>query len=60
MNKTILVGDGENDIDMFLLPGFKIALDNAHPKLKKLANQVTNSPSTKGIKEIISKLKMRK
>ena len=57
MDKTIIIGDGENDVDMFLNPGFKVALANAHPKLKKLANQVTENPSTKGIREIIEDLK---
>jgi len=56
MNKTIVIGDGENDIGMFLNPGFKIAVSNAHPRLKKLANQVTEKPSTQGIWEIIKKL----
>ena len=56
MDKTIVIGDGENDIGMFLNPGFKIAVSNAHPRLKKLANQVTEKPSTQGIREIIKKL----
>jgi phosphoglycolate phosphatase (TIGR01487 family) len=60
MDKTILIGDGENDVDMFLNPGFKIALANANEKLKKLANEVTNNPSTKGVREIIKKLKTKK
>ncbi len=60
MNKTIVVGDGENDVDMFLNPGFKIALANAKEKLKKLSNEVTERPSTEGVKEIIKKLKIKK
>ena len=58
MEKAIIVGDGENDVDMFLNPGFKIALSNANEKLKRLANQVTETPSTKGMREVIKKLKM--
>ncbi|MBW2992239.1 glycosyltransferase [Candidatus Woesearchaeota archaeon] len=58
MDKSIAVGDGENDIDMFLNPGFKIALANADEKLKRFANQITKYPSTKGIREIIKKLRM--
>ena len=57
MNKTIVVGDGENDIEMFLNPGFKIALANAHPRLKRLANQITEKPATQGMREIINTLK---
>lgn len=59
-DKTIVIGDGENDVDMFLNPGFKIALANANEKLKKLANQVTEMPSAEGVREIIRKLKMQK
>jgi HAD superfamily hydrolase (TIGR01484 family) len=57
MEKTISIGDGENDVDMFLNPGFKIALANAKPKLKKIANQVLTKPSTKGVREVIKRLK---
>lgn len=56
LDKTICVGDGENDIDMFLNPGFKVAVANAHPKLKELAHQVTEQPSVKGMREILEKL----
>ncbi|MBA3064843.1 glycosyltransferase, partial [Candidatus Woesearchaeota archaeon] len=56
MEKTIVIGDGENDVDMFLNPGFKVALSNANKKLKKLADQVTKDPSTMGVKEIIRQL----
>jgi len=56
MEKTIVIGDGENDVDMFLNPGFKVALSNADKKLKKLADQVTKDPSTMGVKEIIQQL----
>jgi sucrose-phosphate phosphatase subfamily len=57
MDKLIFIGDGDNDCDMFMNSGFKIALSNATDKLKSLANQVTKNPSTKGIYEIISELK---
>ncbi len=57
LEKTIVIADGENDIDMFVNPGFKVALANADEKLKKLANQTTENPSIKGVKEIIKKLK---
>lgn len=51
--KTIIVGDGENDIDMYLNPGIKIALKNSIPKLKQLSMQVIDKPSIEGIKKII-------
>jgi sucrose-phosphate phosphatase subfamily len=58
LDHTIVVGDGENDIDMFLNPGFKIALSNADKKLKEVANQVMTKPATKGMKEIIDMINM--
>ena len=56
-DKTVVIGDGENDIDMFLNPGYKIALANSKDKLKELANHITRFPSTNGIREIIGKLR---
>ncbi len=55
--KTVLIGDGENDEDMFLNPGFKIALANATEKLKRLANQVTTKASTAGVREALNELR---
>ncbi|MDD3084061.1 MAG: glycosyltransferase [Candidatus ainarchaeum sp.] len=57
LDDTIVIGDGENDVSMFLNPGFKIALANADKKLKKLANHITKSESVNGMKEIINELK---
>ncbi|MBS3125989.1 phosphoglycolate phosphatase [Candidatus Woesearchaeota archaeon] len=54
--RTVVVGDAENDLDLFRIPGFKVAVANAHPKLKLLADQVTEKPSSEGIREIVEKL----
>ncbi|MBS3101803.1 glycosyltransferase [Candidatus Woesearchaeota archaeon] len=56
--KAIIIGDGENDIDLFMIPGFKIAVANAAGRLKLFADEVTKKPSTEGILEIIEKLRM--
>jgi len=55
--KTIVVGDGENDVDLFNVPGFRVAVANAVPKLKALADQVTEHESARGVIEIVEKLK---
>lgn len=57
--KLIIVGDGSNDIDLFKNPGFKIAVANASPRLKLLADEITKKASKKGIREIIKKLKVK-
>src|SRR3989338_895064 len=56
--KTIIIGDGENDIDLFTSPGFKVAVANADERLKLFADEVTIKPSTQGVLEIIQKLRM--
>lgn len=59
LENTIVIGDGENDVGMFLNPGYKIALANAHPRLKKLAHEVTKNKSTRGMREIIEKMEKK-
>ena len=56
--RTVIIGDGENDIDLFTSPGFKVAVANADERLKLFADEVTKKPSTQGIIEIIEKLRM--
>ncbi len=53
---TIVVGDAENDVDLFKVPGYKVAVQNAHPRLKLIADQITDNPGSKGIIEIVAKL----
>lgn len=55
--KTIVVGDGENDVALFNVPGFRVAVANAIPEMKKLADQVTKKPRSAGVLEIIEELK---
>ncbi|MCK5452005.1 MAG: HAD hydrolase family protein, partial [Candidatus Aenigmarchaeota archaeon] len=56
MDKTIVIGNGENSQSMFMNPGIKIALSNAAEKLKKLADHVTKNTSTKGMRELITQI----
>lgn len=55
--KTIIIGNGENDVDMFNIPGFKVALRNSHTMLKNLADQVVDKPSNEGVREVMKRLK---
>ncbi|MBN2567697.1 glycosyltransferase [Candidatus Woesearchaeota archaeon] len=56
LEKTIIIGDGENDVDMYLNPGFKIALANSHPRLKELADEIMDRSSTAGMREFLDRL----
>ncbi|HLC93057.1 MAG TPA: glycosyltransferase [archaeon] len=57
MERTVVVGDGENDVDMFMNPGYKIALANSHPRLKRLANEVLKKKSLRGMRLLISRIR---
>ncbi len=48
------IGDAENDISMFNMAGFGIAVANADQKLKKVADMVTRASYGKGAKEAIN------
>lgn len=51
---TIGIGDGHNDITLFEAVGYKIATNNAIPKLKEDAHFITeNNQSAGAIKEVI-------
>ena len=53
---TLVVGDAENDVDLFGVPGYKVAVSNAHPRLKMLADEITEHPASAGMREIVDKL----
>ncbi len=54
--KTVIFGDGENDVDLFNVPGFRVAVANAVPKLKALADQVTSKSRSAGLIEALQEL----
>ncbi|HIH09953.1 MAG TPA: glycosyltransferase [Candidatus Diapherotrites archaeon] len=56
IEKTIVAGDSENDVSMFMNPGFKVALANSHWRLKELAHQTMKSASAQGIREMLTDL----
>jgi len=50
------VGDGENDSDLFSVAGFRVAVANAVPELKRMADWVTPSAAGVGIEQLSSLL----
>lgn len=54
-DETIGVGDGNNDVMMFAGCGFKVAMGNAVPELKKLADFITLSVKKDGVADVIEK-----
>lgn len=51
--RVAAIGDAENDISMFNIASFSIAVANADQKLKKVAKMVTKGSYGKGAKEAI-------
>lgn len=51
INYIMAVGDNVNDVDMFKVAGIGVALDNAPPDVKILADHVTKYPYGRGVAE---------
>lgn len=54
--KFAVIGDSENDLEMFEVAGFRIAVANAHEKLKDAADLITPSPDGDGVVEALQLL----
>jgi hydroxymethylpyrimidine pyrophosphatase-like HAD family hydrolase len=56
VNDTIGIGDGLNDLDMFEVVGYRVAMGNAEPEIKSLADEITVSNNASGVGKILKKL----
>jgi hypothetical protein len=48
-DEVVVFGDGLNDISMFRKPFFSVAMGNAQPELKQLADYITDDNDKGGI-----------
>ena len=55
-DKIMVFGDGLNDLDMFRHAGYAVAMGNARPELKALANFVTRDVGDDGIYHALTTL----
>lgn len=53
---VIGVGDGENDTDLFQVSAFRVAVANAVPELKEMADWVTPAEAGSGVEQLSSLL----
>ena len=53
--QVMAVGDGENDIEMLQLVGRRVAMANAHPRLKAVANYVTADNGNSGVAQALER-----
>lgn len=49
LSQTVVFGDGLNDIEMFNVGGYKVAMGNAVKKIKNLADVVTKTNNESGV-----------
>ncbi|QPC85044.1 HAD family hydrolase [Phototrophicus methaneseepsis] len=52
---VMVIGDGENDIEMLKLAGFGVAVGNANPKLQAIADEIVSTNNESGVAEAIEK-----
>jgi len=52
----VAFGDGENDLAMLTKAGFAVAMGNAHPRVKEVANLVTSNNDQDGVLEAVRKI----
>lgn len=53
--ETIAVGDNLNDLDMMTAAGLGVAMDNATPETKALADHITGSNNEDGVAQVIER-----
>ena len=49
LSKTVVFGDYLNDLDMFKVSGYAIAVENALPEVKSTAQQIISSNVDQGV-----------
>lgn len=54
--QVVTIGDGLNDIPMMRWAGLAIAVENAHPRVKAIADEITAHHARHGVAEAIKKL----
>lgn len=56
---VLAIGDGENDIEMLQMAGIGVAMGNANPKLKAIADYTVASNDADGVAEAIERFALR-
>lgn len=59
-NEVICIGDAGNDIHMIEYAGLGVAMGNAFPEIKKIANYVTKTNEEHGVAHVINKFVLDK
>ena len=51
--RTIAFGDGENDVELLEWAGYGVAVENAHERVKALANLVCPRVDEEGVAQVL-------
>ncbi|WP_397539971.1 HAD family hydrolase [Rummeliibacillus pycnus] len=55
-SEVIVFGDDYNDIEMFRLSGYAVAMSNAVSELKDIANEVTDTNDNDGVAKVLERI----
>jgi Cof subfamily protein (haloacid dehalogenase superfamily) len=55
-NEVVAIGDSFNDLEMIKYAGMGVAMGNAHPKVKSVANRVTLPNHQEGVRVMLEEL----
>ena len=54
-DEIMAIGDSINDTEMITFAGLGVAVENAHPNIKKIATHITSSNNQDGVAKAIEK-----
>ena len=54
--RTVCFGDGENDVELVAWGGFGVAMENAHPRVKAVADWVCPPAADEGVAQVLEAL----
>ncbi|AOL16969.1 phosphoglycolate phosphatase [Sulfolobus sp. A20] len=54
--KVVAIGDSENDYALFRVADIKVAVNNALPQVKQIADIITSKPNGLGVLEVLEKI----
>ncbi len=55
-SEVVAFGDGHNDTEMLAWAGWSVAMGNAHPEIKDLADEVTVTNDADGVARVVQRL----
>lgn len=58
--QIMVIGDGENDLEMMQLAGVSVAMGNAYEPLKEIADHITGTNDEDGVAQAVEKLVLKR